>query len=73
MADPNLQGELVDAEIAQSVRYIQKQRTMRIIAVVLGLAAVLGIGALVVMAAYSDESESIRQIKAAQPESAQPH
>ena len=71
MADPNLQGELVDAEIAQSVRYIQKQRTMRTVAVVVGLAAVLGIGALVVMAAYSDESESIRQIKAAHPESIQ--
>lgn len=71
MADPNLQGELVDAEIAQSVRYIQKQRTMRTVAVIVGLAAVLGIGALIVMAAYSDESESIRQIKASHPESLQ--
>ena len=71
MADPNLQSELVDAEIAQSVRYIQKQRTMRTVAVVVGLAALLGIGAVIVMAAYADESDAIRQIKAAQPESAQ--
>lgn len=72
MADPNLQGELVDAEIAQSMRYIQKQRTMRTVAVVLGLAAAIGIGAFIVMAAYSDESEAIRQIKAAQPDTTQP-
>ena len=71
MANPNLQGDLVDAEIAQSMRYIQRQRTLRTIAVVLGLAAVLGIGAIIVVAAYSDESDSIREIKAAHPESAQ--
>jgi hypothetical protein len=64
-------SDLVDAEIAASVRYIQKQRTLRTVGVVVGLAAVLGIGALIVMAAYADESESVRQIKAAQPESAQ--
>lgn len=69
MADPNFPNGSIDVDVDESLREIQKQRTMRTIGVVLGLAAVLAIGAILVVAAYSDESEAIRDIKAAQPES----
>ncbi len=69
MADPNFPSGSIDVDVDESLREIQKQRTVRTIGVVLGLAAALVIGALLVVAAYSDESEAIRDIKAAQPES----
>jgi len=69
VADPNFPSGSIDVDVDESLREIQKQRTVRTIGVVLGLAAALVIGALLVVAAYSDESEAIRDIKAAQPES----
>lgn len=68
MADPNLAGESIDVDVNESLREIQKQRTLRTIGVVVGLAAILTIGAILVIAAYGDESEAVRDIKAAHPE-----
>jgi hypothetical protein len=67
MQDPN--DGSIDIDVTQSLREIQRQRTLRTIGVVVGLAAVLTIGIVVVIAAYSDESDAIRDIKAAHPES----
>lgn len=69
MGDFNPKDGSVDIDVTQSLREIERQRTLRTIGVVVGLAAVLTIGIVVVIAAYSDESEAIREIKAAQPES----
>lgn len=69
MSDLNPNDGSIDIDVTQSLREIERQRTMRTIGVVVGLAAVLTIGIVVVIAAYSDESEAIREIKAAQPES----
>ena len=68
MANPNL-PESIDIDVTQSLREIQRQRTLRTVGVVVGIAAVLAIGGILVVAAYSDESQAIRDIKAAQPDS----
>lgn len=70
MADPNLHDDSIDVDVTQSLREIERQRTMRTIGVIVGLAAVLTIGIIFVVAAYSHESDAMREIKAAQPESA---
>lgn len=69
MSDLNPNDGSIDIDVSQSLREIERQRTMRTIGVVVGLAAVLTIGIVVVIAAYSDESDAIREIKAAHPES----
>jgi len=69
MGDFNPNDGSIDIDVAQSLREIERQRTMRTIGVVVGLAAVLTIGIVVVIAAYADESDAIREIKAAHPES----
>jgi hypothetical protein len=51
------QGELIDEEVAQSVRYIQKQRSMKLIGVVVGLIAAIVIGAFTMTVAYSGGPE----------------
>ena len=68
MGDLNPNDGSIDIDVSQSLREIERQRTMRTIGVVVGLAAALTIGIVVVIAAYSDESEAIREIKAAHPE-----
>lgn len=68
MVDPNL-PESIDIDVTQSLREIQRQRTLRTVGVVVGITAVLAIGGILVVAAYSDESQAIRDIKAAQPDS----
>ncbi|HEU5075654.1 MAG TPA: hypothetical protein VFU02_15785 [Polyangiaceae bacterium] len=69
MSDLHPNDGSIDIDVAQSLREIERQRTIKTVGVVVGLAAVLTIGIVVVIAAYSDESDAVRDIKAAQPES----
>jgi predicted protein tyrosine phosphatase len=68
MANPNVPNS-IDVDLAQSLRQIERQRKTRMVLVLVGIAAALTIGSVLVIAAYADESEAVRDIKAAQPES----
>lgn len=69
MSDLHPNDGSIDVDVAQSLREIERQRTIKTVGVVVGLAAALTIGIVVVIAAYSDDSDAVRDIKAAQPES----
>ena len=56
-----------DEEIAQSIRHLRQERSTKLVVVVLGLAAAIGIGFVAVYLAYSDQPQTVREINAAQP------
>jgi hypothetical protein len=51
-------------EVVQSIRYIRKQRTTKLILAVVALFGILVIGALFVALAYSEEPDAAKNLPA---------
>ena len=56
-----------DDEIVESIRQLRQERSTKLVVVVLGLVAAIGVGLAAVYLAYSDQPETLREINAAEP------
>lgn len=54
-------------EVVQSIRYIRRQRTTKLILAMVSLFAILVIGALFVTLAYSGEPKALKSVPTANP------